>query len=244
MNGKDLRGFGLALLLLTMLVGTGNSAQAQICDARFFHNGGVIEIGSSGMLNVSAKLTFSQVKKISSTACQAQVKGFAKYSLMSFLSGANDIDHVLRVSGNKTSVVDARPGKSADSATFDVQLLGLFGFGAPIQAAGQKFAPQSYTLAMGDPKRGPTTPVGVRMGEKTVGTQQSLQTAVGKLQCWPVRYARSTDATTAQVQGMMLPIPSIQSQVTDWFCPSTNLVMKPEIEHSGQKSVIEVKVLR
>ena len=85
---------------------------------------------------------------------------------MSFLSGANDIDHVLSVSGNKTSVVDARPGKSADSATFDVQLLGLFGFGAPIQAAGQKFAPQSYTLAMGDPKRGPTTPVGVRMGEK------------------------------------------------------------------------------
>jgi hypothetical protein len=46
------------------------------------------------------------------------------------------------------------------------------------------------------------------------------------------------------VQGMVLQIPSIQSQVTDWFCPSTNLVMKQEIEHSGQKSVIEVKVLR
>jgi hypothetical protein len=59
-----------------------------------------------------------------------------------------------------------------------------------------------------------------------------------------VRYARSTDTTNAQVQGMVLQIPSIQSQVTDWFCPSTNLVMKQEIEHSGQKSVIEVKVLR
>jgi hypothetical protein len=32
--------------------------------------------------------------------------------------------------------------------------------------------------------------------------------------------------------------------VTDWFCPATNLVMKQEIEHSGQKSVVEVKVLR
>jgi hypothetical protein len=204
----------------------------------------VIEIGGSGMLNVSAKLTFSQVKKTSASVCQAQVKGFAKYALMSFLSGTNDIDHVLTISGNKTSIANAQPGKSADTATFDVQLLGLFGFGAPIQAAGQKFAAQSYTLAVGDPKRGPTTPVGVRMGEKTVGTQQSIQTAVGKLQCWPVRYARSTDATTAQVQGMALPIPSIQSQVTDWFCPATNLVMKQEIEHSGQKSVIEVKVLR
>jgi len=230
--------------LLVVLFGWGTSAQAQICEARFFHNGGIIEIGGSGMLNVSAKLTFSQVKKTSSTICQAQVKGFANYALMSFLNGSSDIDHVLSVSGHQTSVANARPGRSADPATFDVQLLGLFGFGAPILAAGQKFAAQSYSLAVGDPKRGPITPVGVRMGEKTVGAQQSIQTAVGKLQCWPVRYDRSTDATTAQVQGMVLPIPSIQSQVTDWFCPSINLVMKQEIEHSGQKSVVEVKVLR
>jgi hypothetical protein len=232
------------VLTILVLLGVCTSAQAQICEARFFHNGGVIEIGSSGMLNVSARLTFSQVKKTSGTACQAQVKGFANYALMSFLSGSSDIDHVLNVSGNQTSVASARPGKSADTATFNVQLLGLFGFGAPILAAGQKFAAQSYTLAVGDPKRGPTTPVGVRMGEKTAGAQQTIQTAVGKLQCWPVRYSRSTDATTAQVQGMVLPIPSIPSQVTDWFCPSTNLVMKQEIEHSGQKSVVEVKVLR
>jgi len=230
--------------MLSVLLVACTSAQAHICEARFFHNGGVIEIGSSGMLNVSAKLTFSQVKKTSATVCQAQVNGFAKYALMSFLSGSNDIDHTLSISGNQTRVVNARPGKAADTATFDVQLVVLFGFGTPIQAAGQKFPAQSYTLAVGDPKRGPTTPVSVRMGEKIVGTQQTIQTAVGRLQCWPVRYARSTDATTAQVQGMVLPIPSIQSQVTDWFCPSTNLVMKQEIEHSGQKSVIEVKVLR
>ena len=232
------------VFMLLALLGMCTTSQAQICEARFFHNGGVIEIGGSGMLNVAAKLTFSQVKKTSSTVCQAQVKGFANYALMSFLSGSSDIDHILSVSGNQTIVANARPGKSADAATFDVQLLGLFGFGAPIEAAGQKFAAQSYSLAVGDPKRGPTTPVGVRMGEKTVGAQQSIQTAVGNLKCWPVRYARSTDATNAQVQGMVLPIPSIQSKVTDWFCPATNLVMKQEIEHSGQKSVVEVKVLR
>jgi hypothetical protein len=243
MKGKDMRGSCKVFMLLALL-GMCTTSQAQICEARFFHNGGVIEIGGSGMLNVAAKLTFSQVKKTSSTVCQAQVKGFANYALMSFLSGSSDIDHILSVSGNQTSVANARPGKSADAATFDVQLLGLFGFGAPIEAAGQKFAAQSYSLAVGDPKRGPTTPVGVRMGEKTVGAQQSIQTAVGNLKCWPVRYARSTDATNAQVQGMVLPIPSIQSKVTDWFCPATNLVMKQEIEHSGQKSVIEVKVFR
>jgi hypothetical protein len=42
----------------------------------------------------------------------------------------------------------------------------------------------------------------------------------------------------------MIPLPNIQSQVTDWFCPSLNLVMKQEILQSGQRSVIEVKSLR
>jgi len=219
-------------------------AQAEVCDAKFFHNGGVIEIGSTGMLSVSAKLSFSQVKKTSAGVCQAQVKGFAKYALMSALSGSSDIDHLLSISANKISISNVRPGKPADSATVDMQLLGLFGFGAPITAAGQKFSAQSYSLAVGDPKRGPTTPVTVRMGEKTVGTPQMTQTAVGKISCWPVRYSRTTDATNAQIQGMVLPIPSIPSQVTDWFCPATSLVMKQEIEHSGQRSVIEVKVLK
>ncbi len=66
--------------MLSVLLAACTSAQAHICEARFFHNGGVIEIGSSGMLNVSAKLTFSQVKKTSATVCQAQVNGFAKYA--------------------------------------------------------------------------------------------------------------------------------------------------------------------
>lgn len=243
MKRKRLGRFCVGLFFATGF-GLCATVHAEICDAKFFHNGGVIEIGSSGMLTVSAKLTFSQVKKTSTTVCQAQVKGFAKYAFVSFLSGSNDIDHSIVVNGRNTSVSNARPGKTADTATFDAQLLGLFGFGAPIQAAGQKFPAQSYSLMAGDPKRGPTTPIGIQMGEKTVGTQQTIQTAAGKLSCWPVRYSRHTEATTAFVQGMQLPIPSIPSQVTDWFCPATNLVMKQEIEHSGQRSVIEVKVLR
>ena len=228
--------------LVPVVAGAG-LAHAEVCDAKFFHNGGVIEIGGSGLFTVSAKLSFSQVKKTSATVCQAQVKGFAKYALMGLLSDSSEIDHLLVVNGIKSSVSSARPSASVDRANFDAQLLGLFGFGAPVRTVGQKFAAQSYTLAVGDPKRG-TTPLTVRMGEKTVGAQESIQTAVGKQSCWPVRYARSTDATTAQVQGIALPIPSIQSQVTDWFCPTTNLVMRQDIEHSGQRSVIEVKVLR
>ena len=123
-------------------------------------------------------------------------------------------------------------------------MLGLFGYGEPIRAAGQLFPAQSFRLAIGDPRRGPTTPLTVRVGEKTVGAQQRIETAVGQQSCWPVRYSRGTDPTLVNVRGAMIPLPNIQSLVTDWFCPSLNLVMKQEIMQSGQRSVIEVKALR
>lgn len=88
------------------------------------------------------------------------------------------------------------------------------------------------------------TPLTVRMSEKTVGAQQSIDTALGKQPCWPVRYSRNTDATTANVRGVMLAIPSIQSKVVDWFCPQVRLVMKQEIDQGGQKAVIEVKSVK
>ena len=59
---KDGQGRFSKTLLLTLLLGACINVQAQICEARFFHNGGVIEIGGSGMLNVSAKLTFIQIQ--------------------------------------------------------------------------------------------------------------------------------------------------------------------------------------
>jgi hypothetical protein len=226
------------------LLGVMNVAVADVCQAKFFHNGGEIEIVGSGLIQVSAKLNFSQVQKSSVKQCQALIKGNVNYALLGMLSGETDVDHVMRVKGIKTSL--AKPGEvnKAGDPDIDVQMLSLFGYGAPISAAGQRFAPQSFRLAIGDPRKGPTTPLTVRMGEKTVGEQQRIETAAGQQSCWPVRYSRGTDPTLVQLRGAMIPLPPIQSQVTDWFCPSLNLVMKQEIMQSGQRSVIEVKSIR
>ncbi len=226
------------------LLGVMNVAVADVCQAKFFHNGGEIEIVGSGLIQVSAKLNFSQVQKSSVKQCQALIKGNVNYALLGMLSGETAVDHVMRVKGVKTSL--AKPGEvnKAGDPDIDVQMLSLFGYGAPISAAGQRFAPQSFRLAIGDPRKGPTTPLTVRMGEKTVGEQQRIETAAGQQSCWPVRYSRGTDPTLVQLRGAMIPLPPIQSQVTDWFCPSLNLVMKQEIMQSGQRSVIEVKSIR
>ena len=221
-----------------------NVAVADVCQAKFFHNGGEIEIVGSGLIQVSAKLNFSQVQKSSAKQCQAHIKGQVNYALLGMLTGETDVDHVMRIEGVKTSLTKPGEVKKAGDPDIDVQMLSLFGYGAPISAAGQRFAPQSFRLAIGDPRKGPTTPLTVRMGEKTVGESQRIETAAGQQSCWPVRYSRGTDPTLVQLRGAMIPLPPIQSQVTDWFCPSLNLVMKQEIMQSGQRSVIEVKSIR
>lgn len=227
-----------------VLLGMTNMAVADVCQAKFFHQGGEIEIVGSGLIQVSAKLNFSQVQKSSAKQCQALIKGQVNYALLGMLSGETEVDHVMRVEGVKTSLTKPGEVKKPGDPDIDVQMLSLFGYGAPISAAGQRFAPQSFRLAIGDPRRGPTTPLTVRMGEKTVGEQQRIETALGQQSCWPVRYSRGTDPTLIQLRGAMIPLPPIQSQVTDWFCPSLNLVMKQEIMQSGQRSVIEVKSIR
>ena len=232
------------LWLAAALLGSTHAAQADICQAKFFHEGGEIEIAGSGLIQVSAKLNFSQVEKTSTQQCQALVKGYANYALLGMLSGETDVDHIMRVDGVKTSLSSPGVAKKAGDADVDVQMLGLFGYGEPVREAGQRFPAQSFRLAIGDPRRGPTTPVTVRVGEKTVGAQQRIETAAGQQSCWPVRYARGTDPTVVHIRGAMIPLPNFQSQVTDWFCPSLNLVMRQEIIQSGQRSVIDVKALR
>jgi len=232
------------LWLAAALLGVTHAAHADICQAKFFHEGGEIEVVGSGLIQVSAKLNFSQVKKTSTQQCQALVKGYANYALLGMLSGETDLNHIMRVDGVKTSLSSPGVAQKAGDADVDVQMLGLFGYGEPVVAAGQRFPAQSFRLAIGDPRRGPTTPLTVRVGEKTVGPQQRIETAAGQLSCWPVRYSRGTDPTVVNVRGAMIPLPNIQSLVTDWFCPSLNLVMKQEIMQSGQRSVIEVKAFR
>jgi len=234
----------ICAVLTISLPGFCATAAADVCGAKFFHNGGEIEIAGSGLLQVSAKLNFSRVEKSSKQRCQALVKGYANYALLGMLSGATDVDHMMHVDGFKTSLAKPGGGTASDEANVDMQMLSLFGYGAPIRAAGQRFAPQAFRLAIGDPRPGPTTPLTLRKGEKTVGQQQRIETAAGQQTCWPVSYTRGTDPTVVHVRGAMIPLPNIQSQVTDWFCPSLNLVMKQEIMQSGQRSVIEVKSIR
>jgi len=232
-----------ALLGIVLLMCSA-SVQASICDAKFFHNSGLIEITGKGIVQVSARMTFSQVKKTGKQSCQALVKGNASYALFGLLTGAADLDHVLTANALQAKLVKNGPGHTAEAEAFDMQMVSIFGYGTEIKMAGQRLPPQNFRLAIGDPRKGPTTALTVRVGEKIVGTRQSIDTALGPQLCWPVRYPRGTEQTMANVRGVMIAIPAVQSFVTDWYCPAVSLVMKQEVEQAGQRAVIEVKTVR
>jgi hypothetical protein len=232
-----------ALLGIVFLM-CGASVRASICDATFFHNGGLIEITGKGIVQVSARMTFSQVKKTGKQSCQAQVKGNASYALFGMLTGAADLDHVLTANALQTKLIKNGPSHTAEAEAFDMQMVSIFGYGTEIKMAGQRLPPQNFRLAIGDPRKGPTTALTVRVGEKVVGTRQSIDTALGPQLCWPLRYPRGTEQTMANMRGVMIAIPAVQSHVTDWYCPAVSLVMKQEIEQAGQRAVIEVKTVR
>src|SRR5690606_40245938 len=89
-----------------------------------------------------------------------------------------------------------------------------------------------------------TQPIVVNTGLKTVGERQTIQTASGSQSCWPIRYTRVIDPTQASFNGLVLPIPGMTSQVTDYFCPDLNMVMKQESTQNGVSSVVEVTKIK
>ena len=101
------------LALMLMMALTTGVAHAEVCNARFFHDGGEIEIGGSGILSLNARLAFSQVKKNTPEVCQAHVRGFAKYAYMGLLNGSNNLDHLMKVNaGHRASLSPVRASRA------------------------------------------------------------------------------------------------------------------------------------
>ena len=218
-------------------------APSGICQARFMHDGGQLQVSGSGILQVNANLAFSDVAKQGGDQCSALVKGNASYALAGLPGGESDIDHRLRVTGGRSSF--ERTGSNADSGrSFDLRLLGLFGYGTPITREGQRLPGDSFQLEVGD--KGSKGQVGLppttfHISERVVGAKTRIDTkAGGSQECWPIRYSRDTGATQASFNGLVLPIPAMKSQVTDWFCPAYGMVLKQDIVQAGQQASIEV----
>lgn len=229
-----------------VLAGITPLAQAGVCDAKFMHDGGQVQFSGSGNISLGADLSFDEVSRGNADNCRARVRGVASFSYAGLPPGKSKLDYLMTVKNGQATFVryeqaGEAPGKDGQ---FDLRILGLFAYDK-ITGQGQKFAGSSHRINIGK-----EAPVGgqpsttIRIGEKTVGARRSIATALGQQSCWPVSYARSSDPTMATFKGLTLPIPGMNTTVTDWFCPAVNLVMKQEIDMAGSKSLVEITEIK
>ncbi len=223
------------------------ATQAGVCDAQFMHDGGAVQLTGTGNLALGADLNFAEVSKTNGDNCRARVRGVATFSYAGLPPGKSRLDYLMTVkSGQATFVRYATAGEAPrpSEGQFDLRMLGLFAYDGQL-SQGQKLPGSSFRLKIGKeaPVGGqPTTTV--RIGEKTVGKKMSLDTALGKQSCHPITYSRDTTPTMATFQGLTLPIPGMNTTVTDWYCPAVNLVMKQDIDQGGVKSAVEITQIK
>jgi len=231
-----------ALLAACALGAAAPAGAAGVCDVRFLRDGGEVRLTGTGAIKLDADLSFSDVRKSGPDTCRAHVRGNATYQLLGLPGGDSDFDHDMSVVDGKSTF--ARRGRQAEAGkSFDLRLLGLFGYPGRRLQEGARLPGETFQLSLGERGRRGSLDMPaavVRIGEKTVGKRQAMDTALGRQQCWPVSYQRNTDPTMATFGSVTLPIPGMRSDVTDWFCPDAGLVMKQEIVQAGQQAVIEV----
>ena len=221
------------------------SANAALCEAPFMHESGYTRLQGSGALRLGADLTFTQVIKQSGEQCEARVTGKATYGLAGLPEGSSSLDYYMTVTDGEVRFErrESDGTRRPVQGKFDLRMLGLFTYGEPITGAGQTFPEMSFQVNV-DRKAVDTKPIGVHTGTKRVGDAQVISTAAGEQRCWPVQYTRTIDPTQASFSGIVLPVPGMVAQVTDWFCPGVNMVMKQESQQRGMTSVVEVTELR
>lgn len=233
-------GYALATAALSLAAG---AAQAGVCDAQFVRDGGQVQLTGSGNLQLGADLAFAEVTKSNGENCRARVSGVATFSYAGLPPGKSKLDYLMTVRDGKATFVKYENAgeRPASDGQFDLRMLGLFAYDGKISGPGQKLPGANFRLNIGkEAPVGGTPSTTVRIGQKTVGTRRNMETALGQQSCWPISYRRDTDPTMATFKGLTIPIPALNTTVTDWYCPAVNLVMKQDIDQQGIKSAVEI----
>lgn len=236
--------FPMATLALAGGLAAAPAQAAGVCDAKFMHDGGQVVLTGSGNINMGADLNFAEVSK-SGAECRARVRGTATFAYAGLPPGKSRLDYLMTVKNGQATFVryDQAGEAPRNDGQFDLRMLGLFAYETVKE--GQRLPGAAYRLNIGK-----EAPVGgqpsttVRIGEKTVGARREIDTPLGKYACLPITYTRNSDPTMATFKGITLPIPGLNTTVTDWYCPSMNLVMRQDIDQGGIKSAVEITQLK
>lgn len=246
---------GSALLAVLMAGALPWSAHAGVCDAPWMHDGGEIRLAVPGATGIHATISVAQVKKDGPGSCHAEVTSLASASRIGVPNETRTAYRV-DVKADRAKVVKhdaagqlaARAGNATAAGSISAKGLETLSYAGVITGEGQRLPGESYELSMDAQMAAGGTPAGqvkmpsakVTSSEKVVGERTALETRIGRLMCWPVRYERITRMGSVTVAGHTMLPPASTAKMTDWYCPDVALVMKQESVQGGQAGVVEV----
>src|SRR5690606_32762606 len=102
-------------LFLAGAAGWSAQALSGVCDARFMHDGGAVQLTGSGNLSLGADLSFAEVVKTNSANCRARVQGTASFSYAGLPAGKSKLDYLMTIKNGKAEFVRyAKAGEKPD----------------------------------------------------------------------------------------------------------------------------------
>ncbi len=83
----------------------------------------------------------------------------------------------------------------------------------------------------------------VSVTSRRVGKRQFIGTALGRSECVPIEYVRTTSLGPMVVAGEQIVTKPTQMRVTDWYCPANGIVMRQDIAEGGKVQHIDTTVV-
>jgi len=79
----------------------------------------------------------------------------------------------------------------------------------------------------------------IKVASRSVGKRQIIDTALGSMDCVPIRYDRETNIGPLEVAGEAIPTQPTVMHVIDWYCPTQGFVMRSDVEENGKVQRID-----
>lgn len=219
------------------------------------HDGGEIRLAVPGAAGIHATISVAQVKKDGPGSCHAEVTTLASASRIGVPNETRTAYRV-EVKADRAKVIKhdaagqlaARAGNASAAGSISAKGLETLSYTGVITGEGQHLPGENYELSMDTQTAVSSMPAGqvkipsakVTSSEKVVGERTALETRIGRLMCWPVRYERITRMGSVTVAGHTMLPPASTAKMTDWYCPDVALVMKQETLQGEQAGVVEV----
>ncbi|MDF3838607.1 hypothetical protein P3W85_37585 [Cupriavidus basilensis] len=234
-----------------------------VCDAPWFKAGARIQLEADGDMPMSTTMT-SRYPVVTESGCSAWLSIHSKSALAAMMGPPVVMDQVLRMRFEKAGAITGKVRSRNATINAQARYTRLFGeasfegvgvlsyVGLPLRE-GSVIPGQTMTASMELEIHSLATDemvttlhapsASVVVGERRVGRRQTIETALGPRECFPITYEkRSSIGPLMMGDELIQPEPAVMN-ITEWFCPSEGYVLRTEVHQKGKVERIDTTAI-